>query len=90
MVVVCRSVSKDSMLQSKQMGRRENKRTNMEGRVIFDLLLVSEMHLNHKECSNFVFAGVDKGLQIAQLLVERRLVPLFGRAKGGRAPLDHF
>ncbi|XP_059477821.1 DNA polymerase delta catalytic subunit [Neocloeon triangulifer] len=35
-----RSVSKDSVLQSKQMGRRENKRTNMEGRVIFDLLLV--------------------------------------------------
>ncbi|XP_065340551.1 DNA polymerase delta catalytic subunit [Cloeon dipterum] len=35
-----RSVSKDSVLQSKQMGRRENKKTNMEGRVIFDLLLV--------------------------------------------------
>jgi hypothetical protein len=36
-----RSVSKDSMLQSKQMGRRENKKTNIEGRVVFDLLLVS-------------------------------------------------
>lgn len=27
-------------LQSKQMGRRENKQINVEGRVIFDLLLV--------------------------------------------------
>jgi DNA polymerase delta subunit 1 len=28
------------VLQSKQMGRRENKQINMEGRVIFDLLLI--------------------------------------------------
>jgi DNA polymerase delta subunit 1 len=28
------------MIQSKQMGRRENKQINLEGRVIFDLLLV--------------------------------------------------
>lgn len=28
------------MLQSKQMGKRENKQINIEGRVIFDLLLV--------------------------------------------------
>lgn len=28
------------MLQSKQMGRRENKHVNFEGRVPFDLLLV--------------------------------------------------
>lgn len=28
------------VLQSKQMGRRENKQINIEGRVIFDLLLV--------------------------------------------------
>ncbi|CAG7820515.1 unnamed protein product [Allacma fusca] len=33
---VCRSV----VLQSKQMGKRENKSINIEGRVIFDLLLV--------------------------------------------------
>ncbi|KAL0841933.1 hypothetical protein ABMA28_014163 [Loxostege sticticalis] len=35
-----RSVIKDSILQSKQMGRRENKSINFEGRVPFDLLLV--------------------------------------------------
>lgn len=35
-----RSVIKDSVLQSKQMGRRENKSVNFEGRVPFDLLLV--------------------------------------------------
>lgn len=35
-----RSVIKDTVLQSKQMGRRENKTINFEGRVPFDLLLV--------------------------------------------------
>lgn len=35
-----RSVIKDTVLQSKQMGRRENKYVNFEGRVPFDLLLV--------------------------------------------------
>lgn len=36
-----RSVIKEQVLQSKQMGRRENKHVNFEGRVPFDLLLVS-------------------------------------------------
>lgn len=35
-----KSVARDVVLQSKQMGRRENKSINIEGRVIFDLLLV--------------------------------------------------
>ena len=35
-----RSVIKDTMIQSKQMGRRENKQVNFEGRVPFDLLFV--------------------------------------------------
>ncbi|XP_069687440.1 DNA polymerase delta catalytic subunit isoform X2 [Periplaneta americana] len=35
-----KSVIKDQVLQSKQMGRRENKHVNFEGRVPFDLLLV--------------------------------------------------
>ncbi|XP_067005880.1 DNA polymerase delta catalytic subunit isoform X2 [Anabrus simplex] len=35
-----KSVIKEQVLQSKQMGRRENKSINVEGRVIFDLLLV--------------------------------------------------
>ncbi|KAK7861969.1 hypothetical protein R5R35_013533 [Gryllus longicercus] len=35
-----KSVVKEQILQSKQMGRRENKSVNMEGRVLFDLLLV--------------------------------------------------
>merc|ERR1719244_866047 len=34
------SVVKETVLQSKQMGRRENKSTNIEGRVTFDLLLI--------------------------------------------------
>lgn len=36
---------KDSLLQSKQMGKRENKVINMEGRIHFDLLQV--IRLNH-------------------------------------------
>nr|BAO20830.1 DNA polymerase delta catalytic subunit [Branchinella kugenumaensis] len=35
-----RSVVKEVVLQSKQMGRRENKSINIEGRVQFDLLLI--------------------------------------------------
>ncbi|XP_014486988.1 PREDICTED: DNA polymerase delta catalytic subunit isoform X2 [Dinoponera quadriceps] len=35
-----KSVIKDHVLQSKQLGRRENKSINFEGRVPFDLLLV--------------------------------------------------
>lgn len=35
-----RSVIKDTVIQSKQMGRRENKFVNFEGRVPFDLLFV--------------------------------------------------
>ncbi|XP_049801348.1 DNA polymerase delta catalytic subunit isoform X1 [Schistocerca nitens] len=35
-----KSVVKEQVLQSKQMGRRENKNINVEGRVAFDLLLV--------------------------------------------------
>lgn len=35
-----RSVIKESMFQSKQMGKRENKVINIEGRVQFDLLQV--------------------------------------------------
>lgn len=37
----CRSVIKEAVLQSRQMGRRENKSINIEGRCQFDLLLVS-------------------------------------------------
>lgn len=37
-----KSVIKDHVLQSKQLGRRENKSINFEGRVPFDLLLVRE------------------------------------------------
>ena len=33
------------MLQSKQMGKRENKQINIEGRVIFDLLLVFSLKI---------------------------------------------
>jgi len=36
-----KSVMRESNFQSKQMGRRENKTINMEGRVQFDLLQVS-------------------------------------------------
>nr|BAJ78733.1 DNA polymerase delta catalytic subunit [Lepidocampa weberi] len=39
-VIQSRSVVHDVTLQSKQMGRRENKSINIEGRVPFDLLLV--------------------------------------------------
>ena len=35
-----KSVIKETVLQSKQMGKRENKSINIEGRVQFDLLLI--------------------------------------------------
>ncbi len=35
-----KSVVKETILQSKQMGKRENKVINTEGRVQFDLLLI--------------------------------------------------
>ena len=35
-----RSVIKETVLQSKQMGRRENKQINIDGRVTLDLLLI--------------------------------------------------
>lgn len=40
-----KSVIKTQVLQSKQMGRRENKSINFEGRVPFDLLLVKSIFL---------------------------------------------
>ena len=40
-----RSVVKESVLQSKQMGRRENKNVNMEGRCAFDLLLILVLYM---------------------------------------------
>lgn len=40
-----KSVLRDLNFQSKQMGRRENKTINMEGRVQFDLLQVSLHYL---------------------------------------------
>jgi len=39
-VVNTPSVIKETVLQSKQMGKRENKSINIEGRVVFDLLLI--------------------------------------------------
>lgn len=41
-----KSVIKDQILQSKQMGRREYKVINFEGRVPFDLLLVRKLRNN--------------------------------------------
>jgi hypothetical protein len=42
-IVGISSVIKEAMLQSKQMGRRENKIINIEGRVQFDLLQVNRL-----------------------------------------------
>jgi DNA polymerase delta subunit 1 len=41
------------VLQSKQLGRRENKQINLEGRILFDLLLVKPFffYLIHKTLS---------------------------------------
>jgi hypothetical protein len=45
-------VIKDQVLQSKQMGRRENKSMNCEGRVPFDLLLVRFILCHFRICFN--------------------------------------
>lgn len=45
-----KSIIKNTVLQSKQMGRRENKSVNFEGRVPFDLLLVRK-HIFHKKAN---------------------------------------
>lgn len=39
-VIKTQSIVKETILQSKQMGKRENKVINIEGRVQFDLLLI--------------------------------------------------
>ena len=44
-----KSVIKSQVLQSKQMGKRENKYINFDGRVPFDLLLVTKIHFIHIE-----------------------------------------
>jgi len=45
------SIVRSTTLQSKQLGKRENKSINIDGRVQFDLLLVSNqataLHLQH-------------------------------------------
>jgi hypothetical protein len=68
-----RSVIKDHILQSKQMGRRENKSMNCEGRVPFDLLLVryttiwnlySSLHLNSLYSDAVIVAVLFKGCTV--------------------------
>lgn len=44
-VLGAKSVVKESMIQSKQMGRRENKYVSIDGRIQFDLLQVRFIHL---------------------------------------------
>jgi DNA polymerase delta subunit 1 len=39
------SAIKETVIQSKQMGKRENKSINIEGRVQFDLLLVMKQNI---------------------------------------------
>jgi DNA polymerase delta subunit 1 len=36
-----KTTARTTVLQSKQLGRRENKQINLEGRILFDLLLVN-------------------------------------------------
>lgn len=52
--VNCRSVVKEHTLESKQMGRRENKWINIEGRVQFDLYLVRKFVRRFSECQYLV------------------------------------
>lgn len=59
-----KSVLKDLNFQSKQMGRRENKTINMEGRVQFDLLQVSTFSFcagQQRHAVHFVFGNVVRG-----------------------------
>lgn len=104
-----KSVLKDLNFQSKQMGRRENKTINMEGRVQFDLLQVSTFSFcagqQRPYAVHFVFGNVvrerlsfelvpfllgsSQGLQVALIHIERCEFPLFARAEGGCAALNH-
>ena len=38
-----KTTARTTVLQSKQLGRRENKQINLEGRILFDLLLVNSL-----------------------------------------------
>jgi len=38
-----KTTARTTVLQSKQLGRRENKQINLEGRILFDLLLVNNL-----------------------------------------------
>ena len=74
-----RSVIKESMFQSKQMGKRENKVINIEGRVQFDLLQVGLVfnvtkvrplfRLSHRESDNSPLLNVFSAIYIDQSIV---------------------
>ena len=74
-----RSVIKESMFQSKQMGKRENKVINIEGRVQFDLLQVGLVFnvtkfrplftLSHRESDNSPLLNVFSAIYIDQSIV---------------------
>ena len=74
-----RSVIKESMFQSKQMGKRENKVINIEGRVQFDLLQVGLVFnvtkvrplftLSHRESDNSPLLNVSSAIYIDQSIV---------------------
>lgn len=98
------SVIRDLNFQSKQMGRRENKTINMEGRVQFDLLQVSSsickwllwiflliMH-THDNMKSFVVVflpGSSQRLQTPLLYTKCCQFSLLARTERGRAALHH-
>ena len=48
-----KTTARTTVLQSKQLGRRENKQINLEGRILFDLLLVRNLS-NHYEINVYL------------------------------------
>ena len=94
---------KDKMFQSKQVGTRESKEINIEGRVQFDVLQVLHRRDAHtrRPAPPAIPApltphpiptspGAPARLQAVVILAQRRVRPFPRRAEGGRPPLDHL
>jgi DNA polymerase delta subunit 1 len=56
-----KTTARTTVLQSKQLGRRENKQINLEGRILFDLLLVNSLDF-YRMIFNYEFSGSSSGI----------------------------
>ena len=72
------------------MGRRENKQINLEGRILFDLLMVNTRLRYATRLDSASLLGPTARVQTPFLHAQCRQLPFPSAAEGGRAALDHL